>query len=773
MHYFNKFVTATFSTHGYLLLCFVIPAIFFYRSLFGGQVSLPADFIVGVYEPWLSSHFEGYPAGIPVKNPIMADVVSFTYPMQTLVAREIASGHLPLWNPYILGGSPLLANFQSAPFAITNLVYLFFSEVVAWNVKLYLAHVLCMVTFCLLMRSFSLSKRASLIGATLYAFTGFTVIWSQWSAHTLAASFIPAIIYFIKKYGETKSLRAGGMISLMLAFQIFSGYPQLTIYTVGVIILSILFFSNWQKHIISTATHYAFFLALGLLFASIQLVPGLELLKLSQRSTELHPFEWAFLPLSKLITFVIPDYFGNHVTANYWGPQDYTSNTGFVGMIAVFLMGIVSSSKKTKAFYFFLCIAVYGVVLSFPTTLSLILWKSGVLGFNAASAHRAMVMWSLGASGLAALGFDALLHKSVSYQRVIRLIFLSSIAIAGIVFVALYNRFVSHDLHYTTALRNMVLPVALFLSVSTFTVLFLRKIISEAIFYVVVLLFVVIELFSFGWKFTPFTPKQFLYPDTGITKELNAPWVTRTTGNTVIPVNFRMSYGISALEGYDAVYPARAAQYISSLNALSSTSRVSGRYALVDDIHSALVPLASVNSIITSNPSEFDPLRYKTVLTENKTTILEDSFALPSAYFVQKTLYKKTADVIETLLSKDFDQQNSAVIEGNLPQGNCVSGQVISNVSLFGERTIEVQTNGGCVLVVTDSFYPGWIASIDGTQTKIYAANYLFRAIYVPDGYHRVRFVYRPDSFLVGSIITFLSGVVIFMLVLRKHKKSS
>lgn len=773
MHYFNKFLTETLLRHGYLLLCFLIPAIFFNRSLFAGQVSLPADFIVGVYEPWLSSHFEGYPAGIPVKNPIMADVVSFTYPMQTLVAREIASGHLPLWNPYILGGSPLLANFQSAPFAITNVVYLFFSEVAAWNVKLYLAHVLCMVTFCLLMRSFSLSKRASLIGATIYAFSGFTLIWSQWSAHTLAASFIPAIIYFIKKYGETKSLRAGALISLMLAFQIFSGYPQLTIYTVGVIILSILFFSNWQKQFISTATHYAFFLALGLLFASIQLVPGLELLKLSQRSTELHPFEWAFLPLSKLITFVIPDYFGNHVTANYWGPQDYTSNTGFVGMIAIFLMGIASSGKKTKVFYFFLSIALYGVIMSFPTTLSLLLWKSGVLGFNAASAHRAMIMWSLGVSGLAALGFDALLQKRVSYQRVIRWIFLSSITIAGIVLVALYNRFITHDLHYVTALRNMVLPTVLLVSVSSFTILFLRKKISDAIFYAAVLLFVVTELFSFGWKFTPFTPKQFLYPDTSITNELNAPWVTRTTGNTVIPVNFRMSYGIPSLEGYDAVYPARAAQYISSLNALSSTSRVSGRYALVDDIHSALVPLASVNSIITSNPSEFDSLRYKTVLTENKTTILEDTLALPSAYFVQKIIYKPRSEVIETLLSKEFDPKNSVVLEGQLPEGNCTSAQVISNISLFGERTIEVETKGGCVLVVTDSFYPGWIASIDGAQTRIYAANYLFRAIYVPDGHHLVRFVYRPDSFLVGAIITFLSGVVIFMLVLRKHKKSS
>ncbi len=160
-------------------------------------------------------------------------------------------------------------------------------------------------------------------------------------------------------------------------------------------------------------------------------------------------------------------------------------------------------------------------------------------------------------------------------------------------------------------------------------------------------------------------------------------------------------------------------------------------------------------------------------MTENKTTILEDTLALPSAYFVQKIIYKQRSEVIETLLSKEFDPKNSVVLEGQLPEGNCTSAQVISNISLFGERTIEVETKGGCVLVVTDSFYPGWIASIDGAQTKIYAANYLFRAIYVPDGHHLVRFVYRPDSFLVGAITTFLSGVVIFMLVLRKHKKSS
>jgi uncharacterized membrane protein YfhO len=491
---------------------------------------------------------------------------------------------------------------------------------------------------------------------------------------------------------------------------------------------------------------------------------------LSQRSTELHPFEWAFLPVAKLITAVVPDYFGNHVTANYWGPQDYTSNTIFVGMIGFILSSIAFLKSKSNAFYFFVSIALFGLVMSLPSGLSLLLWRSGVMGFNAASAHRAIIMWSLGVSGLSALGFDTLLSQKVLFVKLSKVAVIFSSVLSIVLLVVLFHFKIQHDPHYEIALRNIVLPYGVFILFWVGLIAFSRKKISSLVFSSFVFVLLIFEVFYFGWKFTPFSSRSFVYPETEITKHLQESDVWKTTGNTVIPVNFRMSYGISALEGYDAVYPTRAAQYIASLNALTNTSRVSGRYALVDDTQSKLVSLASVNTIITLTPENFEPERYEKIITENKTTLLRETLALPPAYFVTEAISKPGSDVIATLYQESFDPKKSVVIEGDMISENCRGGSVLDQKTIFGERTLSVQSDGACPLVVTDAYYPGWKALIDGKETKIYIANYLFRAVQVPEGKHTVTFIYRPESFFYGAAISFLSFCIVTMLLLRKRQ---
>jgi len=71
---------------------------------------------------------------------------------------------------------------------------------------------------------------------------------------------------------------------------------------------------------------------------------------------------------------------------------------------------------------------------------------------------------------------------------------------------------------------------------------------------------------------------------------------------------------------------------------------------------------------------------------------------------------------------------------------------------------------GGGLLVLTDQFYPGWTATIDGQPAPIHRADYLFRGVLLPAGSHRVEFLYWPASFRIGATVSALALVAIVLL---------
>ena len=62
------------------------------------------------------------------------------------------------------------------------------------------------------------------------------------------------------------------------------------------------------------------------------------------------------------------------------------------------------------------------------------------------------------------------------------------------------------------------------------------------------------------------------------------------------------------------------------------------------------------------------------------------------------------------------------------------------------ESRIEVRTQRDGLLFVSDTFYPGWKAYVNGVETKIYKADFAFRAVKVPRGDHEIRFIYKVKS---------------------------
>jgi uncharacterized membrane protein YfhO len=67
--------------------------------------------------------------------------------------------------------------------------------------------------------------------------------------------------------------------------------------------------------------------------------------------------------------------------------------------------------------------------------------------------------------------------------------------------------------------------------------------------------------------------------------------------------------------------------------------------------------------------------------------------------------------------------------------------------------------------VLTDSWYPGWIARVDGIETPIERADYIFRAVRLAPGEHRVEFEYRPASLQIGALISGVALLALFGVV--------
>jgi uncharacterized membrane protein YfhO len=81
-----------------------------------------------------------------------------------------------------------------------------------------------------------------------------------------------------------------------------------------------------------------------------------------------------------------------------------------------------------------------------------------------------------------------------------------------------------------------------------------------------------------------------------------------------------------------------------------------------------------------------------------------------------------------------------------------------------------VQERAG-LLVLTDPYYPGWQAAIDGQAAPIHRVNHDLRGVFVPAGTHTVVFSYRPLSVLIGAILATASLIAVMAVMIAERRK--
>ena len=127
-------------------------------------------------------------------------------------------------------------------------------------------------------------------------------------------------------------------------------------------------------------------------------------------------------------------------------------------------------------------------------------------------------------------------------------------------------------------------------------------------------------------------------------------------------------------------------------------------------------------------------------------------------------------NLLQILDDPDFNPGETVVLERDIDMAIGPASPNKVNISKYRplEIKIDVYTQNPGILVLGDSFYPGWRAEVNGRQEKIFRAYSIFRAIPLQEGIHRVTFSYFPLSFLLGCAISILTLFVIVLEVIRR-----
>ncbi|HET6268114.1 MAG TPA: YfhO family protein, partial [Acidobacteriota bacterium] len=317
--------------------------------------------------------------------------------------------------------------------------------------------------------------------------------------------------------------------------------------------------------------------------------------------------------------------------------------------------------------------------------------------------------------------------------------------------------------------------------------------------------FLYLDLFSFGHylgrEFLSFSEIQ--NPPASIRYLLSRPDLqdfrvyptNRCAFVTLLYPDANMLYGLATVNGFeDVVLKDYAAATGFSFLGTNSRERqllvenkllslLSVRYVITRDAELAGFLSSNRNSldfpyvkVFQDNPTDLEAklllqneLRPQKIRKGEENTpfaIFENKSYLPRVRFVRTLIPVPDLSAATSILKRgtDFDWVNSAIVETKTElQHALAGGKILSSIYNSGFIQIHAKTEGNAFLILSDQYYPGWTALVDGKQTSIYRTNGLVRGVFVTaPGDHTIEFHFAPPFLLWGAVFSSLTLVFLF-----------
>jgi hypothetical protein len=531
----------------------------------------------------------------------------------------------------------------------------------------------------------------------------------------------------------------------------------------------------------------------ALALAVVQLLPTAELVAHSQRAgtlTDLQfAYELSFWPW-RLITLLAPDFFGHPARSEYWAYGTYWEEAVYVGILPLILAGLAAVAwwrKRGRAqegtlhlVPFLLALGLLSILLALGnhTPLYPLLFRY-VPGFGLFQAPaRLMIGYALAAALLAGIGADALPLT----PRVFGALRLSLIAGLGIALAGGAARLALPAVRPSFGQSALRLGISLALGAG---LLLLRSgyrrrgRLSGWRWQALVAALVATDLLAFGWGLAPGTDPV-VYRRLVDTAEVLQ---EQPPGRLLVAPDYREAIydryvSLQAFGPDDTAYLHGLRQsLLPNLPAIHHLPAVGnydpltvGAYQDLYDLLAStplqeaqpLLDLLGVRYLLSGDELAL-PQIYEATAPEDTAApkIYLNETALPSAYVVhQARIVEDGGERLTALLDPEFDPRVEVLlsrsppvnINPDLPRADESPPDVLRRGP--DQLIIDVAMSRPGYLVLTETHYPGWRATVDGESAEILVANHALRAVQLAAGEHVVEFEYAPLSFRWGAWIT-------------------
>ena len=272
------------------------------------------------------------------------DLFSIFLTQKQLLTDFLRAGELPLWDPYMHGGRPYLANALNSALYPSNLLYVFLPFFKAFNLNIVLHLLGYLACAYLFARIVGLQPVASLITGISYGFCGYTLSLINLLNMFLALTHLPLLLLCWHLCLGRRQRRWLAATVLAGVVQVFAGSPEISLISVGLLL-------GWglcypYAHL-SCSRRIGLWLLMNLFIAgiaAIQIVPQGEILAQSSRGAGTSYTAWSqwSLPPRRLPELVFPEFSGQigsiRLTPQYWGGQ--LSGEGLPLILSIYLGGI-------------------------------------------------------------------------------------------------------------------------------------------------------------------------------------------------------------------------------------------------------------------------------------------------------------------------------------------------------------------------------------------------------------------------------------------------